>query len=315
MRALTYAFGEAAASLWRRRGSSLLAMLTIAIALFVLGVFLMLTLNAERVVARWTDAAELSVFLADDATAEQRAAVGTVLAGHAGVAGTEFVSSEDALKRFTRLFPELAQAAASLGSPALPASFEVRLKSPDDAQAPAVEPLVFAVAPHARRRRRPLRSRVGGAPPAGRAHAARCRRPARRRSWCSRPRSPSPASCRLALHARRQEVEIMHLVGAPLAYIRGPFVLEGRAAGRPRGDRRAWPASFAIYVAMRAQLDAAAVGAARSRRDRTGLPARGLDRVAGGRRHARRLHRRTGRGALGGRCGRPLTRVPARAYT
>src|SRR5690606_37988532 len=30
---------------------------------------------------------------------------------------------------------------------------------------------------------------------------------------------------RLALHARRPEIEIMQLVGAPLAYIRGPFVL------------------------------------------------------------------------------------------
>jgi len=32
---------------------------------------------------------------------------------------------------------------------------------------------------------------------------------------------------RLALYARRDEIEIMQLVGAPLAYIRGPFVAEG----------------------------------------------------------------------------------------
>jgi cell division transport system permease protein len=36
---------------------------------------------------------------------------------------------------------------------------------------------------------------------------------------------------RLALHARRAEIEIMQLVGAPLAYIRGPFVLEGTLLG------------------------------------------------------------------------------------
>jgi cell division transport system permease protein len=32
---------------------------------------------------------------------------------------------------------------------------------------------------------------------------------------------------RLALHARRDEIEIMQLVGAPRVYVRGPFVMEG----------------------------------------------------------------------------------------
>ena len=32
---------------------------------------------------------------------------------------------------------------------------------------------------------------------------------------------------RLALYARRDEIDIMQLVGAPQAYIRGPFVMEG----------------------------------------------------------------------------------------
>ena len=36
---------------------------------------------------------------------------------------------------------------------------------------------------------------------------------------------------RLALHARRDEVEIMQLVGAPTAYIRGPFIMEGVLQG------------------------------------------------------------------------------------
>ena len=36
---------------------------------------------------------------------------------------------------------------------------------------------------------------------------------------------------RLALHARRDEIEIMQLVGAPQAYIRGPFVMEGVLQG------------------------------------------------------------------------------------
>ena len=56
---------------------------------------------------------------------------------------------------------------------------------------------------------------------------------------------------RLALYARRDEIEIMQLVGAPLSHIRGPFVAEGilhggagsllalRRAGRGLRCRRA----------------------------------------------------------------------------
>ena len=36
---------------------------------------------------------------------------------------------------------------------------------------------------------------------------------------------------RLALVARREEIHIMQLVGAPMAYIRGPFVVEGLIQG------------------------------------------------------------------------------------
>jgi len=254
--ALGYSLGEAAASLWRRRGSGLLAVLTITVALFVLGVFLLLSLNAQRFMARWGDAAEVSVFLADDATPDQRAAIGSILAGSSSVASTEFVSSAEAMRRFARLFPELAQAAAGLGGQALPASFEARLKSAQDQPVPAVDPLVSAL------RRMPgvadvrydrqwvarieeavRLARVAGAALAGILVLAAALTVAN--------------VVRLALHARRQEVEIMHLVGAPLAYIRGPFVLEGVLQGGI-GAIAALAVLFALYGAARLRMDAAA---------------------------------------------------------
>ena len=45
---------------------------------------------------------------------------------------------------------------------------------------------------------------------------------------------------RLAAAARRDEIEIMQLVGAPVAYIRGPFIAEGLLQG---GSARCWPLS------------------------------------------------------------------------
>jgi cell division transport system permease protein len=255
VRLLGYAFGEAAASLWRRRGSSLLAVLTISVAMFVLGVFLLVTLNAERWMSGWTDAAEVSVYLADDISAEQRTAVASVISGHRSVAGSEFVSSSDAVKRFGRMFPELAQAASGLGSPGLPASFEVRLRN-GETTAPEVEPLVFAL------RRMPgvvdvrydrqwfdrVQAILSATRTAGAALA----------TVLVLAAALTVASVvRLALHARRQEIEIMHLVGAPLAYIRGPFVAEGILQGG-LGALVAFLLLLAVYGAGRGRLAAGA---------------------------------------------------------
>jgi cell division transport system permease protein len=251
VRLLAYAFGEAAASLWRRRGSSLLAVLTITVALFVLGVFLLLTLNAQRWMTGWTDAAEVSVYLADDITTEQRTAVESVISGHRSVAGSEFVSSADAVKRFGRMFPELAQAAGALGSPGLPASFEVRLRN-GDTTAPEVDPLVFAL------RRMPgvvdvrydrqwfnrVQAIVSAARTAGVALAA---------ILVLAAALTVASVVRLAQHARRQEIEIMHLVGAPLAYIRGPFVAEGILQGGI-GATAAFLLLLTLYGAARARV-------------------------------------------------------------
>ena len=48
--ALRYFFAEAAASLWRGRSAAGLAVLTIAVGLFVLGLFLALNANLQRIV-------------------------------------------------------------------------------------------------------------------------------------------------------------------------------------------------------------------------------------------------------------------------
>ena len=71
MRALKYFVNEAAESLLRSWRSASLAILTIAAGLFVLGFFLMVNTNLQRVVGRWSEAAEMSVYLKDDATQEQ----------------------------------------------------------------------------------------------------------------------------------------------------------------------------------------------------------------------------------------------------
>src|SRR5204863_481338 len=107
-RALRYAIDEAAASLWRGRQSALLSTATIALALFVLGGFLLVTANLDRLGAEWGRAAELSVYLKDDISLEDRRAIEELLAPGDTVASHEYVSKADALVRFKQTFAALA---------------------------------------------------------------------------------------------------------------------------------------------------------------------------------------------------------------
>ena len=82
MHAIRYAFDEALASLWRGRRSGILSMATIAVALFVLGGFLLATSNLERLGSEWSRAAEMSVYIDDGATPAEKAGIERLLWSH-----------------------------------------------------------------------------------------------------------------------------------------------------------------------------------------------------------------------------------------
>ncbi|MGE0706114.1 MAG: ABC transporter permease, partial [Vicinamibacterales bacterium] len=75
MRALKYALDEALQSLWRGRQSGLLSTATIAVALFVLGGFLLVTSNLDRLAEEWSGSAEMSVYLGDAIATEDQTQV------------------------------------------------------------------------------------------------------------------------------------------------------------------------------------------------------------------------------------------------
>src|SRR5262245_25448471 len=128
MRSLDYAFRQGGASLWRSRGSSAFAVFAIALALIVLGALLIVSWNAEQLIARWTAAAEFSVYLRDDATSEQRSAIEVAIDQSGLAAGREFVSKAEALTRFRRQFAELAELTSGFDENPFPASIEVRVR-------------------------------------------------------------------------------------------------------------------------------------------------------------------------------------------
>ena len=229
MRAIQYAIEEAVLSLRRGRQAGALSTATIALALFVLGAFLVVTANLERLATEWGSVAEMSVYLKDDLTQDQRRAIEGELALGDVIAAREYVSKADALARFRQTFSDLTSTVETLGENPLPASYELRLRSG------------ATVADSVDRLANRLRGTTG---------VADVRYD---RQWLSRLLSivaivrrvgfglgalltlaaalTVANVVRLALYARRDELEIMQLVGAPTAYIRGPFVMEGVLQG------------------------------------------------------------------------------------
>jgi cell division transport system permease protein len=65
---------------------------------------------------------------------------------------------------------------------------------------------------------------------------------------------------RLALFARKDELEIMHLVGAPAVFVRGPFVMEGLLQGGI-GALVALAALALVFMAVRSRYLAPAAAA------------------------------------------------------
>ncbi len=229
MTVVSYAFEEALASLWRSGRSALVSIGTIAIAFITLGGFLLLSVNVQGMLDRWLEAAEISVYLQDTATDAERQALEQMLRARPEVAAVEYMSKERALQRFRADFPELADVTSSLSMNPFPPVLEVRLRTEADADA-AAETLARDVSGRAgvadvqfdRRWLARLLGVVGSARVAGALVAGILMLGAA---------FTVGAVVRLSLYARRDELEIMALVGAPFTFIRGPFVVEGLLLG------------------------------------------------------------------------------------
>lgn len=229
MTALAYSVRQALASLWRNRGSSLFAVVAITLAILVLGAVLLVAWNAERWLLNRMASAELSVFLRDGASAEERGAIERALDQSGVTQGRVYVSKAEALARFRTAFRDLATLAEEFDDNPFPASIEARLASGPDAQArvdAAVKSLAGLPGVVDVRYDREWLVRASQAVStlrlAGGTLAA----------LLALAAAVTVATVvRLGLHARRAELEIMDLVGSPVAFIRGPFIAEGVGQG------------------------------------------------------------------------------------
>jgi cell division transport system permease protein len=229
LRAFLYFVSEASTSLWRSRLVNAVSVGTIAVSLFVLGAFLTVASGLSAMVTRWTEKVQVIVYLEDGTEDRVRASLENRLRDDPAVGTVDFVSREQALARFREMFRDLSALPEDLGENPFPASLEVTLKA--DRQSPAeVERMAktFTGVPGVReiqydllwierlatgvRLVRGVGAFLGGILVLAGVFTI-------------------SNVIRLTIYAREDELDIMRLVGATRAYVKGPFVAEGVIQG------------------------------------------------------------------------------------
>lgn len=211
----------------RRNGfMSFASISTVAVSLLVLGMFLLIFLNTNNLAKYLESQVQVSVYMQDDAKAEELTSVKEQLQKMPGVVKVTAISKEQALERFKERLGDQEQLLNSLGKDnPFPNSFDVQVDNPERIKAitpligqlPKVETAKFGqeVVEHLFQLTRILR--FGGVVLIIFLAMATL--------------FIISNTIRLTVFARRKEVVIMKYVGATDWFIRWPFLLEGMTLG------------------------------------------------------------------------------------
>jgi cell division transport system permease protein len=226
--ALRYFFREAAVNLLRSWKVSLLAVLTIAVSLFIGGAFLLVSGNLSGSVERWRGEMRVLIYLKPETPEADLRRWAAEASRQPGVRSVEPVTAAAARQRFQEIFPGLADLVAGWQDEPLPASLEVGL---DPAAAgPARNAWLEGW------RRRPEVTLVDDD-----------------REWLGQLETvvavvravglslvggllgaaifTIASVIRLTAYLHHEEISVMRLVGATEFFIRGPFYVEGFLQG------------------------------------------------------------------------------------
>ena len=229
LRALGYSIEEAFIELWRNRLVNLVSIATIAVSLFILGIFLSISANLNDLMTGWASRVQLTLYLAEDLSDDDKKELARILDGSPEVEAHEFISKEAAVSRFRSYFPELQNLPDLLDKNPLPASYEVSVaeayRAPEQVRVLAarfskvagVSEVDYDLLWIER-----LSSILGLVRMLGLSVGA---------ALVLASVFTIFNVIKLTVYGRQDEIGIMRLVGATHAYIRGPFLVEGILQG------------------------------------------------------------------------------------
>ncbi|MGB9859725.1 MAG: permease-like cell division protein FtsX [Moorellaceae bacterium] len=222
LRTVGYFFRQAGLSLWRNAWLSLAAAASVAVTLFILGTFVLLVLNINLIAHTLQSSVEIAAFLQVDMPRTQVQSLQQQLKGLPGVAEVVLVTKEEGLKTLAQQFgseEELLEATGGVNP--LPDYFRVKVQDP--AQIAELARTIESL---------PGVEKVNY----GQAVVEKLLAVVR---WVRYLGIGIVAllglgsllllmiTIRLAVYARRREINIMKYVGATDWFIRGPFLVEG----------------------------------------------------------------------------------------
>jgi cell division transport system permease protein len=215
---------------WRHsKAVNFLALTTLVSALFLAGLIMLILSNVEGHVQGLRNDVRVEIYLTDDHGEEDRQALADELQAMESVDHVDYVDKDTAMLRYRAWAADLAELINDLESNPLPASLEVILAPAEDSAGIAagiaeslqgragVEEVRFNQEWLERLQALLESARIGGTAIAVLVFAAVL--------------FVMAAVLRLAVLARRDEIEIMRLVGATPAFIRGPFLVAGTVQG------------------------------------------------------------------------------------
>ena len=227
LRTFSYFVKEAFKSMRRNGLMTLASISTVALSLFILGVFLCGVVNLNNMAASLETQVQLSVYLKDDLTTNQIMETGKAVKSQPHIKELKFVTKDQALQDFkSRLGDDQKQMIDSLeGVNPLPNSYIVTFENPQDvklaakelATVPGVESVHYGQDVVDELFKITQIIRIGGIVLIAFLAAATL--------------FIISNTIRLTVFARRKEIAIMKYVGATNGFIRWPFVIEGMLLG------------------------------------------------------------------------------------
>lgn len=227
---------------------------TITVSLLLVGAFALVVSNMEGLIERFGSQVRITAYLTDDSSEEAQHGLRDVLAEREDVESAEWVSKEAALARFRERIGAQSELLEGLDANPLPASLEISL-APAHQTPAGLERLAADLAGEAvvdevthghawveGYARAVALLRAGGVVLGGVLVLAAL--------------LIVTNTIRLAVYARRDELDILLLVGATRGFIAIPFLLEGLVQGLV-GGVLALALLYATYLGVGAQLQEA----------------------------------------------------------
>ena len=229
MTTVRYLLSEAVDNMMTNRTTTVTAIVTTAFTMLGMGVFLLLYLNIQGVLSSLHEEIKVIVYFRDFVTPQAMTALRVRLSDDAAVSGIDVVTREQALESFRNRFPSEERLLNGLGENPFPASLVLKIV-PRFRTSKAVADLVqkLQALPEVEevlynrelienlaaglRYLRLLGILVGAVLAASMVTIL-------------------ANTIRLTLYARREDIEILRLIGATPGFIKTPFLLEGALLG------------------------------------------------------------------------------------